>query len=114
MSKKNKEFKNRIAEVRKARGLSQMALGEMIDSSGDMIGRYERGIIFPSIDVIISISDVLDVSIDYLVCKMSVHIDNETSKRLEKIDDMPKEEKDIVCRVVDSLLREYNTRKSYE
>ena len=114
MSKKDKVFVNRIAEVRKERGLSQAALGEIIESSGDMIGRYERGIIFPSIEVIMNLAEVLNVSIDYLVCKTSVDIDKKMSSRLEKIGAMPEEEKDIIYRVVDSLLREYNTRQSYE
>lgn len=107
-------FVNRIAEVRKKQNLSQAVLGDMLNSSGDMIGRYERGLVFPSIEVVNKIADILEVSIDYLVCKTDLELDNDMVSRLEKIASMPQEEKKLVYRVVDSLIREYNTRQSYE
>jgi ribosome-binding protein aMBF1 (putative translation factor) len=38
--------------LRKKKGLSQSELGKQIGTSGDVVGRYERGDIKPSIDVI--------------------------------------------------------------
>ena len=45
------------------------ALGKLAGTSGDVIGRYERGDIKPSIDAVVKLAEVLDVSIDYLVSK---------------------------------------------
>jgi len=44
--------------------------------SGDIMGRYERDIITPSIDVIIKITDTLEVSIDFLAGKTNFELDN--------------------------------------
>ncbi len=103
-----------ITEVRKSKKLSQAALGKLIGTSGDVVGRYERGSISPSIEAVTKIAEALGVSIDYLVGNTTVEIDTKMLDRMKKIGEMPSEEQVIVYRVIDSLLREYNTRKSYE
>jgi transcriptional regulator with XRE-family HTH domain len=55
--------------IRKKKGLSQADLGKMIGTSGDVIGRYERGDISPSVEVVSKIADALEVSVDYLLGK---------------------------------------------
>ena len=52
-----------ITTLRKRKSLSQAALGKQIGTSGDIIGRYERGVITPSIDVIIKMADALKLVI---------------------------------------------------
>ena len=47
--------------LRKKKGLSQAAVGKIIGTSGDAIGRCERGDIKPSIEVVANISDALGV-----------------------------------------------------
>lgn len=71
--------------TRKKKGLSQADVGRMIGTSGDVIGRYERGDITPSIDVVSKISDALEVSIDYLIGKTRMELDKQALKRLEDI-----------------------------
>ena len=82
-----------IMLLRKQKGLSQAALGKQIGTSGDIIGRYERNIMIPSIEVIIKISDSLGVSIDYLVGKTSLELDESVLKRLEDISSLSDENK---------------------
>ena len=43
--------------IRKKKGLSQAELGKMIGTSGDVVGRYERGDISPSVEVVSKIAD---------------------------------------------------------
>jgi DNA-binding XRE family transcriptional regulator len=43
--------------IRKKKGFSQADLGKMIGTSGDVIGRYERGDISPSVEVVSKIAD---------------------------------------------------------
>lgn len=43
-------LRQRITKIRKKKGLSQAALGKMIGTSGDVIGRYERGDRYQTID----------------------------------------------------------------
>jgi len=46
------ELGDNMMLLRKKKGLSQADLGKLIGTSGDVIGRYERGDISPSIDVL--------------------------------------------------------------
>ena len=92
---------------------SKVALGKMIGTSGDVIGRYERGDIKPSIEVVVKIAKVLEVSLYYLVGQTALEIDQQILHRLEDIASLPEEEKHIVFKVVDSLLRYFKTRKAY-
>lgn len=46
------ELGQNIMLIRKKKGLSQADLGKIIGTSGDVIGRYERGDIKPSIEVV--------------------------------------------------------------
>lgn len=102
-----------IMLLRKQKGLSQSTLGKKIGTSGDIIGRYERNIMVPSIDVIIKIADVLEISIDYLVGKTNLTLDKNTLKRLEDISTLSDENKNFVFRMIDMALRDLKTGQAY-
>ncbi|MCH5143153.1 MAG: helix-turn-helix transcriptional regulator [Clostridiales bacterium] len=57
---------NKIAELRKAQGLSQRQLAKEIGTSQANLSRWEQGIIEPSIIECWRIADYFDVSIDIL------------------------------------------------
>ena len=78
-----------------------------------MIGRYERGDIKPSIDVVSKIADALEVSIDYLMGKTSLVMDKETIKRLESIDQLSEQNKAFILDMIDMALRDAKTRQAY-
>lgn len=102
-----------IMLLRKQKGFSQAALGKAIGTSGDIIGRYEREIMTPSIDVIMKIEDTLGVSIDYLVGKTNFELDKNTLKRLEDISTLSYENKSFLFRMIDMALRDLKTSQAY-
>ena len=57
---------NRIAELRKEKGLSQRQLAKEIDTSQANLSRWEQGLNEPSIMECWKIADYFDVSIDFL------------------------------------------------
>ncbi|WP_426473373.1 helix-turn-helix domain-containing protein [Chryseobacterium balustinum] len=59
-----------ITIISKKLKLSQSDLGKAVGTSGDIIGRYERDEVKPSIEIAIKIADALQVSLDYLVGKL--------------------------------------------
>lgn len=61
------EFAKRLREVRKARSLTQEELAEKADISRVMVSRYETDMVIPTVEVLISLADALEVSIDYLL-----------------------------------------------
>lgn len=99
--------------IRKKKGLSQADLGKMIGTSGDVIGRYERGDISPSVEVVSKIADVLEVSVDYLLGKTKMEMDKQALKRLEDISNLPAESKKFVLNLVDMALRDFKVKKAH-
>lgn len=62
-------FPERLARMRRRRGISQTVLGELCGSCKNMIWKYENGKAIPSSDMICRLADELDVSVDYLLCR---------------------------------------------
>lgn len=102
-----------ITALRKSKSFSQSELGKKVGTSGDIIGRYERDEVKPSIEVIIKIADALEVSIDYLVGKTDFELDKDTLRRIQDVSKLPAEEKKQVFMVIDALIRDFKTRKAY-
>jgi transcriptional regulator with XRE-family HTH domain len=104
----------RMAELRKKKELSQTDFAKSVSVSREMIGRYERDEVVPSIEVAKKIADALEVSLDYLVGDgMNAKFDKQTVKRLEDIERLPSEEKSIVYRMIDMALVYSKTKKAF-
>ena len=102
-----------IMLLRKKKKLSQAALGKTANTSGDIIGRYERGIITPSIEVIIKIADALNVSIDFLVGKTTLELDRQTIQRLEDISSLSDDNKNFVIKMIDMAIQNFKTKSAF-
>jgi len=98
---------------RKKKRLSQAALGTIIGTSGDVIGRYERGDITPSIDVVIKIADALEISIDYLVGRSKTLINKEAIASLEGISLLSEEHRKFVLNMIDMAMRDFQAKRTY-
>lgn len=97
---------SKIAELRKAKKWSQEDLAKKVDSSRVMIGNYERNSNTPSIDIILKIAKVFDVSVDYLVGEGQLSTyDKDVLKRIEDIEHLPDEDKNHLFYVIDNLIR---------
>ena len=107
------DFGDNMMLIRKKKGLSQAALGKAIGTSGDVIGRYERGDIKPSIEVVVKIADALEVSVDFLIGKTDLQLDKEAVQRLVDISKLPNENKNYVLDLIDMALRDFKAKKAY-
>ncbi|MCL2391224.1 MAG: helix-turn-helix domain-containing protein [Oscillospiraceae bacterium] len=65
---------DRLSELRKNRGLKQSDVSELINVSASSISSYERGKRDPNFDVLTDLSEVYDVTIDYILGKTSSDI----------------------------------------
>lgn len=61
------DFKERLKDLRKAKGLSQVALAQKLGLSKSTIGAYETGDIDPSLDALETIADFFNVDMAYLL-----------------------------------------------
>ena len=57
----------RIADIRRSKGISQLRLSEMADISKEHLSNLERGNKLPSAKTLAQIASALDVSLDTLV-----------------------------------------------
>lgn len=106
-------FGDNMMLLRKKKGISQADLGKMTGTSGDVIGRYERGDITPSIEVVSKIADALEVSVDYLIGKTKMVLDADTMRRMEDISSLPEDNKNFLLNMIDMALRDFKTKKAY-
>ena len=102
-----------ILILRKKHNLSQAALGKLVDTSGDIIGRYERDIMTPSIEVIMKIADALNVSIDFLVGKTTLELDTKTLQRILEVKELPQEVREKLFYFIDMSIRDFKAKKAY-
>ncbi|MBR5756923.1 MAG: helix-turn-helix transcriptional regulator [Firmicutes bacterium] len=62
---------NNLKYLRQLRNMSQQELAEIAGCSQQAIDKYENGLAEPGLETLIKLSDVFDVSIDYLIGKTS-------------------------------------------
>jgi len=80
-------------------------LGKKAGTSGDIIGRYERDEVNPSIEVASKIADILEVSLDFLIGKVDVEVDSNLLKRIIEIQQMDNEDKAHILYTLDALIK---------
>jgi transcriptional regulator with XRE-family HTH domain len=107
------DFRRNLISIRKDRKLTQAQLAELLDIQPRLISRWETGETKPQFDHMVRLADVLQVTIDELV-KGDEALDpmqrfDIRNKRLEelcrRVDALGREDQDVVCHVMDSLIR---------
>ena len=107
-------FGERLSYARKQKKMRQNDLGKQIGTSGDIIGKYERGENMPSIEVAAKIADALNVTLDYLVKDGEYEqLDASTLVRLKEIERLPSELKDKLYFFIDMTVRDFKARETY-
>jgi len=82
-------------------------------TSGDIIGRYERDEVNPSIEVAAKIADVLEVSIDYLMGKIVFELDKSLISRVVQIQSLPDKDKEHILYTLDNLLASVKAKEAF-
>lgn len=105
---------NKITELRKQKNLSQTDFAKAVGVSREMIGRYERAEVMPSIEVAKKIADALEVSLDYLAGDAKkAAVDKQTLKLIHDIDDLEPSIKDKLIYLANAVIRDAKTKKAY-
>ena len=58
---------SQIARLRQERGMRQAELAELLQISASAVGMYEQGRRSPSLSMVVQLSRVFDVTVDYLL-----------------------------------------------
>ena len=106
------EFSERLAALRKERGLTQKVLANQVRVHITQIQRYENGSIQPTLDVLRRLAVALSVSADLLVFdKDERGPDEDLRLQFEAICRFGPEEKQIAKAVLDGLILKHEARR---
>ncbi len=53
------------------------------------------------------------MSLDFILGKTTAELDKKTLKRLQDIQKLPEDERNMIYKVVDSLLRDFKAKQAY-
>lgn len=106
------EFSERLAALRKERGLTQKTLAEQVGVHISQIQRYENGSIQPTLDVLRRLAVALSVSADLLVFdKDERGPDAELRLEFEALSQFDPEEKAIARKVLQGLIIQHQAKR---
>lgn len=88
---------NRIAELRIARNWTQVQLAQKLHVSKQTVSNWENNNIFPSIELLIKISNLFSVSTDYLLA-----LDNRDFIEVSGLTDVQKAH---IQQIIDDLIK---------
>ncbi|CAM1365933.1 putative PBSX repressor [Tenacibaculum sediminilitoris] len=108
------DIANKITLLRKERGWSQTDLAKIIGSSREIISKYEKDSVMPSIEMAKKIADAFEVSLDYLVgVGLNASFDKKMLQRLEEVENLPEDERERIFHFIDLIIRDYKAKKAY-
>jgi transcriptional regulator with XRE-family HTH domain len=106
-------FGQRLTEIRKKRKFSQEGLANLLGTKGPAIGRYEREVAKPTIEVASKLAKILGVSLDYLVGNSELELDKKIISRIIEVQKMPDDIKEKIYYFIDVSIKDFKTRQVY-
>jgi transcriptional regulator with XRE-family HTH domain len=99
---------NIISQLRDKNGFSQSDLADKSQVSRVMIGKYERGEVKPTVDVIKKLAEVLETTISFMMGEtesQNVFKDPVMFKRMAEIENLPQRDKECLLLTVDNFIK---------
>ena len=94
--------------------MSQADLAKATWESREIIRRYERNEVSPSVHVAKNIADTLEVSLDYLAGEgKKTGFDKQTLKLIDEIEELEPSIKDKLLFLSNAIIRDAKTGKAY-
>lgn len=98
------DFGSIVATIRKDKKISQTDLASQLGIHKNVLGRYERNEVFPSIEIARKIADILDVSLDYLTGRTETIIDKNTHNRILEVSNFEEQDREHIFSVIDAFI----------
>jgi transcriptional regulator with XRE-family HTH domain len=104
----------RITQLRKQQNLSQDELAKKAEVSRTIIGNYERNTNTPSIEVLIKLAKVFNVSVDFIIGEGELSaFDKDLLKRIEDIGKLDQDTKQHLFFLIDNVIQNFKTKKAF-
>jgi transcriptional regulator with XRE-family HTH domain len=106
------DFPERLAALRKERGMTQQVLADQIGITVLQIRRYEGGSSQPTLDIIRRLAIALGISADMLVFDAAERGPGDALRyQFEAVSQLLEDEQAVVKEVLESLIIKYQTRR---
>lgn len=103
-------FKENLKMLRKAKGMTQKELGELIDKTFLTVSRYENGSIFPSHKTLKEICKIFDIELTNLVMNVTYENKKYTFEEVKKI---LEDKRSSLAKInLDSILKEIEEERN--
>jgi len=106
-------FGRRLAELRKAHGLTQREFGKLIGLSQSMVVYYERRAKNPTAEFLGKAAEALGITVDELLgqdngskSKRKPGRTSELERRLQAVQDLPRSKQKFVIDFIDTVVRQ--------
>jgi transcriptional regulator with XRE-family HTH domain len=104
-------FGDRLILLRKKKNLTQEQLAQKAGITVKELASFESDTVSPSFNVAVKLADVLDVSLDFLACRIDQQVDAKWLSMAGDIQGMSKENQHAVNELIDAFIN-YNKVKS--
>jgi transcriptional regulator with XRE-family HTH domain len=104
------DFPAKLKDLRKKRGWSQGQLAQKIGADLQRISKYERGVIWPTMDLTVKMAKVFDVSVDFLIrddktAAVSKIKNQKLLNKLEVINNLPEDDQETAISFLDAFIK---------
>ena len=108
------DIANKITLLRKKNGWSQTELAKLVGCSREIISKYEKDGVMPSIQLAKKIADAFEVTLDYLVGEgQNATFDKKILSRIQAIQELDPQIQDKLFFFIDTVLRDTKARQAY-
>jgi transcriptional regulator with XRE-family HTH domain len=105
---------DKLIQLRKQNNLSQSELADKIGASRTIVGNYERNTNTPSIEMILKIATVFNVSVDYLLGEgVLSQYDKDVLKRIDDIEKLDDTTKNNLFFLIDNVIQNFKTKQAF-
>ncbi len=106
----SKDFPKKLKELRTKKGWSQGQLGKRIGADLQRISKYERGVMWPTMELMVRLAKVFDVSVDYMIREeknvaISKIKNQELLHKIEEINGLPEEDQYTIISFLDAFIK---------
>jgi len=99
----------RLAQLRKARGVTQMELAKKLGLSQNAISAYERGVARISAPMLLKLADALGISAEEIIGSKKAKDPGLPSRRIlrraQRIDRLPTRKQEVLLQTIDAFLK---------
>lgn len=111
MKKNHKNIGKRIREIRKEMKMSQIEFSKILKITQDKLSKYENGRIRPPIEIILSISKIFNISLNWLLMgkgdkylKKEEEFDEEIYKMAKNLQVLKEKDADYFDKIKNTIL----------